>query len=145
MIKISTITIPRFSGEASATPESQQALAREIRSKVANGADFATMARDYSQDSKAENGGAWDWMERSQMKKSYGDAAFELSEGGLSQVIADETAFVIITLDAKKYGKVPPKTELRDEIEKRILSDKAKKALDDWLEGLRRKAVIKRM
>lgn len=144
MIKISTITIPRFSGEEGATPEKQKALANELRSKVANGADFATIAKTYSQDSKSDNGGEWDWMERSQMKKSYGDAAFDLSEGGLSQVIADETAFVIITLDAKKYGRVPPKTELRDEIEKRILSDKAKKALDEWLEGLRRKAVIQR-
>lgn len=145
MIKISTITIPRFSGEEGATPEKQKALARDIRSKVANGADFAAMAKTYSQDSKSENGGEWDWMERSQMKKSYGDAAFELSEGGLSPVIEDETAFVIITLDAKKYGKVPAKDELRDDIENRIRSDKAKKALDEWLDGLRRKAVIKKM
>lgn len=144
MIKISTITIPKFVGEAGATPEKQRALANELRSKVANGADFSTIAKTYSQDSKADNGGEWDWMERSQMKKSYGDAAFDLSEGGLSQVIADETAYVIIALDAKKYGRVPAKTDLRDEIEKRILSDKAKKALDEWLEGLRRKAVIQR-
>ncbi len=145
MIKISTITIPRFSGEEGATPEKQKALAQDIRSKIANGADFENMAKSYSQDSKADNGGKWDWMERSQMKKSYGDAAFDLSEGGLSGVIEDETAFVIITLDAKKYGNVPAMSELRDEIENRIRSDKAKKSLEDWLEGLRRKAVIKRM
>jgi parvulin-like peptidyl-prolyl isomerase len=145
LIKISTITIPRFSGEEGATPEKQKALAREIRGKVAGGADFATMAKTYSQDSKADNGGEWEWMERSQMKKSYGDAAFALGSGGLSQVIEDETAYVIITLDAKKYGTVAPLTELRDEIEKRILSDKAKSALDKWLEGLRRRAVIKKM
>ena len=44
MIKIRTLTVPKFSGDAAATPEKQRQLAEEIRSKVIAGSDFATMA-----------------------------------------------------------------------------------------------------
>lgn len=56
------------------------------------------MAKTYSQDSRAENSGAWDWMERKQMKKSMADAGFALN-GGVSQVIEEETSFIIIYCD----------------------------------------------
>ena len=61
-IKISTISIPKFSGEVGSSPEKQKKLAQELRSKIVNGGDFAAAAKAYSQDSHAENGGSCDWM-----------------------------------------------------------------------------------
>lgn len=145
MIKISTITISKFSGEASATPESQRKLTQEIRSKLAKGADFATTARTYSQDSHAEDGGAWDWMSREQMKPSIANVAFNLKTGGLSEVIDDEAAYIIIACDAIKYGNSKPMSEVRDEIERAISAEKSKAIIDKWMEGLRKRAVIKKI
>ena len=108
MIKISTITIPKFTGGGDVSPEKQKKLAQEIRAKISAGADFASTAKTYSQDSRAEGGGAWDWMERKQMKKSMADAAFALKNGGVSQVLEEETSFVIIYCDAKKLGDAVP-------------------------------------
>lgn len=143
MIKISTITIPKFTGDAETTPDKQKKLAQEIRSKIVGGADFATMAKTYSQDSRAESGGEWDWMERKQMKKSMADAAFALKNGGISQVIDDETAFIIIYCDAKKFGEATPLDKVRPDIEKFINQEKSRESLDRWLKDLRRKAVIR--
>ena len=145
MIKIATITIPKFSGDADATPEKQKKLAQELRAKVVAGADFATIAKTYSQDSRAEDGGEWEWMERKQMKKSLADTAFGLKDGGVSQVIEDETSFVIIFCQAKKFGKSEPLEKVRPEIERVINQQKAKESLDKWLADLRRKAVIRKM
>ena len=145
MIKISTITIPKFTGGADVSPERQKKLAQEIRAKIVAGADFGSMARTYSQDSRAEGGGAWDWMERKQMKKSMADAAFALKNGGVSQVIEEETSFVIIYCDAKKLGDAVPLDKVRPEIERVINAQKSKDTLMKWLEDLRRKAVIKKM
>ena len=144
MIKISTITIPKFSGDASSTTDSQRKLAEEIRSKLTKGADFATTAKTYSQDSHAEDGGAWDWMAKDQMKPSIANVAFELKTGGLSRVIDDEAAYIIIACDAVKYGTAPPLSKMRPEIERAISSEKSKATVDKWMEGLRKKATIRK-
>lgn len=145
MIKISTLTIAKYSGEATATPEGQRKIAQEIRSKLVKGADFATTARTYSQDSHSEDGGAWDWMAREQMKPSIANVAFNLKTGGLSEVIDDEAAYIIIACDAIKYGNSKPMSEVRDEIERAISAEKSKAVIDKWMESLRKKAVIKKV
>jgi parvulin-like peptidyl-prolyl isomerase len=144
MIKISTITIPKYSGDGNVTPESQRKLAEEIRTKLAKGADFAATAKAYSKDSHAEDGGAWDWMGKDEMKPSIASVAFGLKTGGLSPVIDDEAAYIIIACDAVKHGKAPPLSEVRPQIEKMISSEKSKGTVDQWMEGLRRKATIKK-
>lgn len=144
MIKISTITIAKFSGDAGTSPESQRKYAQEIRSKLVKGADFATTAKTYSQDSHAEDGGSWDWMGREQMKPSIANVAFNLKTGGLSEVIDDEAAYIIIACDAVKYGPTKPMNEVRDEIERSISAEKSKVVVDKWMDGLRKKAVIKK-
>lgn len=144
MIKISTITIPKFTGEAGATSDSQRKLAGELRAKLAKGADFAAIAKAYSQDSHAEDGGTWDWMTKDQMKPSIANVAFELKTGGLSSVIDDEGVYLIIACDAVKYGDAPPLSKVRPEIERYISSEKSRATVDTWMEGLRKKATIKK-
>ena len=145
MIKISTITIPKFTGDADSTVEKQKKLTQEIRAKIVAGADFGSMAKTYSQDSRAEGGGAWDWMERKQMKKSMADAAFALKNGGVSQVMEEDTSFIIIYCDTKKLGDATPLEKVRPDIERVIDQQKSKESLEKWLADLRRKAVIKKM
>jgi parvulin-like peptidyl-prolyl isomerase len=145
MIKISTITIAKFSADSNGTVESQRKLAEEIRGKLLKGADFATTAKTYSQDSHAEDGGAWDWMAKDQMKPSIASVAFGLKNGGLSEVINDDEAYIIIACDAIKYGNAKPLKELRPEIERAISSEKSKGVIDKWMEGLRKRAVIKKI
>jgi len=145
MLKISTITIPKYSSDPSATPAKQKELAEEVRSKIIAGADFASMAKSYSQDSRAENGGEWDWMERKLMKPNMADAAFALKDGGVSKVIEDEAAFIIIYLDAKKLGSAPSLDKVRDEIEKKLRSEGARGDVEKYVESLKRKAVIRKL
>lgn len=143
-IKISTITIPKFSGEANSSPEKQKQLAQDLRTKIVNGADFAASARTYSQDSRAENGGSWDWMAKTDMMPAIANAAMALKTGGISPVIDQETSYIIVACDAKKLGAAPDFEKMRPEIEKMINQEKSKKAIDDWMESVRKKHVIKR-
>jgi peptidyl-prolyl cis-trans isomerase SurA len=145
MLKISTITIPKFTGEPGSTPEAQKQLAEEIRGKVATGADFATTARTYSQDSRSDNGGEWDWMERKLMDKTIADTAFKLKEGGISQVVSMDAAYIIIYLAAKKPGAATPLDKVRNDIERAIEAESSRKTLDEWLASLRKKATIRIM
>ena len=143
-IKISTITIPKFSGDAASTPESQKKLAGEVRSKILNGADFATTARAYSQDSRAEFGGAWDWMARTELMPAIANAAMDLKVGGISPILEQETSYIIVGCDAKKLGEAPSIEKMRPDLQKMINQEKSKKAIDEWMERLRKKAVIRK-
>ncbi|MBL9131416.1 MAG: peptidylprolyl isomerase [Verrucomicrobiaceae bacterium] len=143
-VKISTITIPKFSGETGETPESQKKLAQEIRAKIVGGADFATTARAYSQDSRAEFGGAWEWMPRTELMPAIANTAMELKVGGVSQVLEQETSYIIVSCDAKKLGEAPPLEKVRGDIQKMIQQEKSKQAVDEWMQLLRKKAVIRK-
>lgn len=145
MIKISTIMIPKYTGNPDDTPEKQKKAAEEIRSKIVAGGDFATLAKTYSQDSRAESGGEWDWMERKQMKKSMADAAFALKTGSVSKVLDVEANYMIIYCDAKKLGDAVPLEKVRPDIERFINQEKGRESLEKWLVELRRKAVVKKL
>jgi len=143
-VKISTISVPKFTGEAGSSPEKQRKLAEEIRAKVVGGADFAATARTYSQDSRAEFGGAWDWMPRTELDPMIANTAMGLKTGGISQVLDKETNYIIVACDAKKLGAAPPMDKVRGDIQKMIEQEKSKKAIDEWMEQLRKKAVIRK-
>jgi parvulin-like peptidyl-prolyl isomerase len=143
-VKISTISVPKFTGETGSSPEKQRKLAEEIRAKVVGGADFAATARTYSQDSRAEFGGAWDWMPRTELDPMIANTAMGLKTGGISQVLDKETNYIIVACDAKKLGAAPPMDKVRGDIQKMIEQEKSKKAIDEWMEQLRKKAVIRK-
>jgi peptidyl-prolyl cis-trans isomerase SurA len=141
-IKISTITIPKFAGDK--TPEQQQEFTQELRTRIVQGADFATVAKTNSQDSHAENGGSWEWMSKTDLMPAIADAAMELKTGGISPVLDLESNFIIVSCDAKKLGVAPDIEKLRPEIEKMINQEKSKGNIDKWVETVRKKHVIKR-
>lgn len=143
-VKISTISIPKFTGEPGVTPESQKKLAQEIRSKLLKGSDFATLARTYSQDSRAEFGGAWEWMPRTELDPMIANTAMNLKTGGVSEVLDKETSYIIVACDAKKLGEAPGIEKVRGDIQKMIQQEKSKKAIDEWMAQLRKKAVIRK-
>jgi peptidyl-prolyl cis-trans isomerase SurA len=143
-IKISTITIPKLTGQPGSTAEKQRKLIQELRTKILQGADFAAVAKAHSQDSHQENGGAWDWMAKTDLMPAIADAAMELKTGGISPVLDLESNYIIVSCDAKKLGTAPPLEQYRPEIEKMITQEKSKAAIDKWMETVRKKHVIKR-
>jgi peptidyl-prolyl cis-trans isomerase SurA len=143
-IKISTITIPKFSGDAKSSPEQQLKLAQELRTKILNGADFATLAKANSSDSHSDNGGSWEWMSKTDLMPAIANAAMDLKTGGISPVLDLETSYVIVSCDAKKLGTAPSLEQNRPEIERMINAEKSKANIDKWMESVRKKHVIKR-
>ena len=140
MIKISRIVIPKYSGDAGTSPEGQRKLAEELRRKIIGGADFATTAKAYSPDSFYAD----DWVARDQMKPSIANAAFSLKQGGVSSVLEEEGVYIIIACEAIKHGSAKSLSDVRGEIERSLSSEKSKGSLDQWMEGLRKRAVIKK-
>lgn len=142
-VKISTITIPKYPvGDAAATPESQKKLAEEVRAKISGGGDFTQLAKTYSQDSHSDQGGEWDWIERSQMDKKVAETAFALKTGAISKVVDVGSSHMIILCVAKRPGPEPSLDKIRPDIEKFIKAEKGRDAINGWLVSLARKSTI---
>ncbi len=142
-VKISMIILREEPGAAENPEVSKRAMAQEIRDKLAGGADFARMAQMYSEDSTAETGGDWGWVDRKTLTEELTKVAFGLKPGEISRVVSVSDSYYIVRLDARKPAVTKPLAEVRDEIGKKLLQEEKTKLQDQWLDSLRQKAFIK--
>lgn len=140
-IRLSMIVIRPESADGS--PDSARSAASEIRQKLADGADFAGMAQMYSQDSTAELGGDWGWIDRKTLTSELNNVAFSLKPGELSDVVRVGNAFYILRVEAKKAAVTKPLAEMRDEIGQKLKEQERLRLQQQWIDGLRRKAYVK--
>lgn len=142
-VKFKRISVPKAS--ATATPEQQLAYAREIRTKIEQGADFAALADQiHGPDSTAPRGGDWPAMQRSHLKEDLAQAAFSTPVGSLSPVLDTERSYDILLVEAREAPEVPPYAELYDQARRRAEVKKRSARYQEYIDELRRKAVVKR-
>jgi parvulin-like peptidyl-prolyl isomerase len=142
-IKLSMIIL-RPDPEATEDPvEAKKTMAAEIRTKLLEGADFAGMAQMYSDDSTADFGGDWGWIDRKTLTEEMNKFAFALKPGELSQPIQVGDTFYIMRVDAKKPSVTKPLAEVRDDISKKLFEEERLRLQDQWIATLRDKAYVK--
>src|SRR5262249_37445665 len=112
-VKISHILIG-VHDQGYATHEAAAAAAREkaelLRKQILAGANFAELARKYSEDpGSAKNGGDLGWVKRGMMVPEFERAAFALHRGQISKVV--ETAFGFHILWATDFAAVDASDE----------------------------------
>ncbi len=83
-----------------------KAQAQDVLAKVKAGGDFGELAKQYSQDSTASNGGDLGFFGRGQMVKEFEDAAFALQPGQTSDLVRTKFGFHIIHVIEKKDDTV---------------------------------------
>ena len=76
--------------------EARQLAAQTREEAMADGADFAAIAREKSEDASAERGGDVGTLGRGRLAPEYEAAAFALSPGDTSEVVETEFGFHII-------------------------------------------------
>lgn len=138
-VKLRMIVLNKTSDD----PTQARKLADEILSKLNGGASFAEMASVYSQDSKRSQGGAWDWVEKSVLRKELADVAFSLKVGEKSGVIDTPEACYILLVEDKRNAHVKPLNDVRDEIEKTLLSEERDRLQKQWIDRLKKKTFVR--
>ncbi|MBU3665025.1 MAG: peptidylprolyl isomerase [Chthoniobacterales bacterium] len=142
-IKLSMIVL-RPDAEGTENPvDAKQAMAEEIRSKILAGGDFAGMAQMYSDDSTADFGGDWGWVDKKTLSEDLNKVAFALNTGELSKVIQIGDTFYILRVDARKPAVTRPLSEVREEITKKLFEEERLRLQDQWIDTLREKAYVK--
>ncbi len=125
------------------TDETLRAKGDDIIAQLKAGADFGSVARQHSQDSRKGKGGDWGWQRRSDLRKEFSDVIFTLEAGKYSDpLIMPEGAFILF-VEERKHAGVLPLDEARPEIEKLLVQQGSRQATERWLEKLRRNAYVK--
>jgi parvulin-like peptidyl-prolyl isomerase len=140
-IKLRLIMIPTHASEGSQA--AQKAMAEEILSKLANGAEFDRLAQIYSEDSSRELGGDWGWIERKTLAAPLEKAAFQLQAGKVSKVIEFSGNYYILKVEDRRGGNTKSLADARSDIEKKLLQLEAQDLQERWLASLRSKAFIR--
>ena len=99
-----------------------QAAAEEVLKKAkAPGADFAALAKQYSEDdSNNANGGDLDYFGRGRMVPEFENAAFAMKAGEISNLVKTAFGFHIIKVVDNKPDTTRPLSEVRAEIEDQL-------------------------
>jgi parvulin-like peptidyl-prolyl isomerase len=138
-VKLRMIVLNR----ASDAPDTARKLAEEILGKLSGGTAFAEMASVYSDGSQRSEGGDWGWIERKKLNKTLADAAFSLKPGQRSGIIETTNACYLMLVEETRPAHTKPLSEVRDEIEKRLLSQEQNRLLRKWIDRLKAKAFVR--
>ena len=111
--------------------------AEDLLAQLKAGKDFATLARQYSEDpgSKAA-GGDLGWADRSSYVKPFADALYALKVGELSPPVRTQFGYHIIRLDDVRPGQAKTLESARAEIEADYRRQRASELYGDRLEAL---------
>jgi len=118
-------------------------LGAEIIRKIQGGADFSEMASIYSEGSQRAEGGDWGWVEPKVLRPELAKAVQLLKSGEVSQLIETADAAYITKVEKIRIAYVRPLAEVRDEIEKTLISEERKRLQEKYVEKLRKKAFIR--
>ena len=103
-----------------------QALAEEIAKKAKAGADFAALAKQYSEDdSNNMNGGDLDYFGRGRMVAEFEQAAFAMKAGEISNPVKTAFGYHIIKMVDNKPDTTRSLAEVRSEIVEQLKWQKA--------------------
>lgn len=116
--------------------------ANEVLAEARNGGDFASLAQRYSEDATAHLGGDLGTIRRGQALPEFEAVIFTLREREVSEVIRTPNGLHIVKIDAIAKGESRPLSEVKTEIEHRLMQTKMEKRFETWTNELRDRAFI---
>jgi len=120
----------------------QQKKAQEVMDKLKQGSDFASLAKQYSQDSYASAGGKSPVVKRKDLSREFGELIFDNPLNTVIGPLEDKLGYTFIKINERTLAKSMSLNEAKPILEKKISIKKRNLFLQSWLEQLREKAEI---
>ncbi|PYR63611.1 MAG: hypothetical protein DMF91_02970 [Acidobacteria bacterium] len=103
-----------------------KAKAEEVLKQAKSGADFAELAKKYSEDdSNAKQGGDLDYFARGRMVPEFDQAVFAMEPGQISDLVKTQYGYHIIKLVDKKPSVTRPLADVRAQISDQLAYERA--------------------
>ncbi|PRX27697.1 peptidyl-prolyl cis-trans isomerase C/foldase protein PrsA [Orenia metallireducens] len=119
------------------TDQEAKAKAKEVINKLKEGADFATLAKEYSEGPSAENGGDLGYFSKGQMVPAFEQAAFNLQVDEISEPVKTKFGYHIIKVEDKQEAEIVSLADAKEKI-KNLLTQQAQQAKwNSFVKGLK--------
>lgn len=130
-------------GADEATIAAARTQTEQVRAEAKQGADFAELAKKYSQGPSAAKGGELGFLPRGQLVKPFAEAAFALKPGEISDVVRTRYGFHIIKLEGRRERRVVSEKQAAPSIRNYLSSRKIQEAVQEHVRTLREKETVK--
>ena len=106
--------------------------AEEVLKQAKSGAEFAELAKKYSEDKGSKvNGGDLDYFGRGRMVKEFEEAAFSMMPGQISDLVKSQFGYHIIKVVDKKAPSTRTLDEVRPQIQQQLALEIADQRITD--------------
>lgn len=116
--------------------------AKKLQSQLYAGKKFSDLARRYSLSPDAKVGGDLGFFPRGVMPVEFDDVVFRLGVGQVSEVVSTEFGFHLFKVLEKKGARKRELSEVRGQIEQRLLAEMRERAQKEYVRSLKEKAKL---
>jgi peptidyl-prolyl cis-trans isomerase D len=114
-----------------------KAKAEDVLKQARTGADFAELAKKYSEDEASQkNGGDLDYFGRGRMVAEFDQAAFSLDPGKISDLVKTQYGYHIIKVVDKRPAITRPLADVRQQIQDQLAYERAQAQAADLAQAL---------
>ncbi|MDA8162680.1 MAG: peptidylprolyl isomerase [Desulfobacteraceae bacterium] len=140
MIKASHILIRVPAGADEKAWKEAEAKIKDIKSKLDKGADFAQMAKQYSEDpGTKDKGGELGFFPKGRMVPDFEKAAFSLKPGQISGPVKTSFGYHLIKVEEKKPAETKTLAEAMPQVKQMVKMEKQQKELTQLLDKIKTK------
>lgn len=110
-----------------------------VVAQLREGADFAALVQERSKDG---SGGDLGWLARGELEPMFEEPLLKLPKGGVTEPIKAATGYHLFQLVEREELTAEMLTEARQQGRELLSQKKTQERFDEWLEGIRRRALI---
>jgi peptidyl-prolyl cis-trans isomerase SurA len=128
-----------------ATEEEQKratASAEKILAEAKGGADFAGLAKKYSKDPSAAEGGDLGFLKKGEILPEFEEVLVNLKPGEISGLIRTQAGIHILKLEELRQGKRQTFEAVKPELEDLLYKKRSEERFSQWIDELRKNAAV---
>lgn len=115
----------------------------QVQSEIKGGADFAALAKKYSDDAgSAEKGGDLDYIYKGIFDPAFDETVSKLKAGEISDIVTTAYGFHIIKLNDTRPAEYASLNEVKEPIQKYLFMEASKKIAQEYITKLKKKAKV---
>jgi peptidyl-prolyl cis-trans isomerase C len=122
----------------------QKQKAEDVKKQLEDGADFAKLAKEYSQDpGSAKKGGDLGCLGKGETVPPFEEAAFGAEEGEIVGPVKTEFGYHILEVTDSKPKQTRPLSEVESQIRSQLAAQKQSEAFSKWLDEQKKQRDVK--